>query len=102
MSDTAARHCRQGIPGVNLWMMSAASWAGLDRTPGALEHSAVILFEARHIMTSILRSSRQLRLATGKAVWSERTCNSAESYLICLTSSTWGYPRTSSRVQGLV
>ncbi len=79
----------------------SGSRAGLDRTPGALEHSAVILFEARHIMTSILRSSRQLRLATGKAVWSERTCNSAQSYLICLTSSTWGYPRTSSRVQGL-
>ena len=58
-------------------------------------------FAARHITISILRSSRRLRLATGKAVWSERTCNSAQSYLICLTSSTWGYLRTSSRVQGL-
>jgi hypothetical protein len=48
----------------------SGSRAGLDRTPGALEHSAVIPFEARHIMTSILRSSRQLRLATRKAVWS--------------------------------
>ena len=79
----------------------SGSRAGLDRTPGALERSAVILFEARHIMTSILRSSRQLRLATGKAVWSERTCNSAQSYLICLTSSTWDSLRTSSRVRGL-
>jgi len=28
-------------------------------------------------------------MATEKAVWSERICNSAQSYLICLTSSTW-------------
>jgi hypothetical protein len=32
------------------------SQAGLDRTPGALEASAVIHFAARHIMISILRS----------------------------------------------
>src|SRR4029077_9521092 len=79
----------------------SGSRAGPDQTPGALERSAVILFEARHIMTSILRSSRPLRLATGKAVWSERTCNSAGSSLICLISSTWGYPPISSRVQDL-
>src|SRR3979411_36323 len=79
----------------------SGSRVGPDQTPGALEHSAVILFEARHITTSILRSSRRLRLTTAKAVRSEWTCNSAQSYLICLTSSTWGYPRTPSRAQGL-
>jgi len=62
---------------------------GTGQTPGALERLAVIHFAARHITISILRSSRRLRLATGKAVWNERTCNSAQSYLICLTSSTW-------------
>src|SRR5258706_10082511 len=77
------------------------SRAGPDQTPGALERSAVIPFAARHITISILRSSRRLRLATEKAVWSERICNSAQSYLICLTSSTWDYLRTLSMAQGL-
>src|SRR6202008_2848763 len=69
----------------------SGSKAGPDQTPGALERSAVIHFAARHIMISILRSLRRLRLATGKMAWSERTCNSAESSLICLISSTWDY-----------
>src|ERR1700680_2133862 len=79
----------------------SGSRVGPDQTPGALERSAVIHFADRHITISILRSSRRPRLAIEKAVWSEWTCNSAQSYLICLTSSTWGYPRTPSRVQGL-
>src|SRR5207302_11138047 len=77
------------------------SRAGPDQTPGALESSAAIHFADRHITISILRSSRQLRLATGKAVWSERTCNYALSYLIYLISSTCSYLRTSSRAKGL-
>jgi hypothetical protein len=60
----------------------SGSPAGPDQTPGALERSAVIHFVDRHITISIFRSSIRLRLATEKAVWSERTCNSVQSYSI--------------------
>src|ERR1700680_578391 len=79
----------------------SGSRVGPDQTPGALERSAVIHFAARHIMISILRSLRRLRVATGQMALSERTCNSAGSSLICLISSTWGYLPISSRVQDL-
>jgi len=91
-NPTARRYFGRGVNNASLFSIPIGIPGGPGQTPGALERSAVIRFEARAYYDFDLRSSRQLRLATGKAVWSERTCNSAGSSLICLISSTWGYP----------